>query len=208
MFLRWKPTCHKVISTYIYIYTFPEGFHGLPFFFSVFKLCYSQFSLLYFALYTSVNLTFLFIVVDITAALLWQYIGVNSQICEFNIFSADMLFIPTDIYIENFPDDKTSFLYAKQRRHYLCSNGLNLIFRKVMLVNVLARKISFMNSSNFSKSQFNYRPLIWMSYSCEKIGKKIAAWKVPKIHLHDKQSSLNELLEKDAFILIQEGSFC
>lgn len=106
------------------------------------------------------------------------------------------------------PRDKTSFLYAKQRRHYLCSNGLNLIFRKVMLVNVLARKISFMNSSNFSKSQFNYRPLIWMSYSCEKIGKKLAAWKVPKIHLHDKQSSLNELLEKDAFILIQEGSFC
>lgn len=159
------------------MYTFPDGFHGFPFFFSVFKLCYSQFSLHYSALYTCVNLTFLFAVVDNTAALLWQYIGVNSQICEFNIFSADTFFIPTDIYIANIPDDKTSFLYAKRRRNYLCSNGLSLIFRKVMLVKVLARKISFINSCNFSKSQFNYHRLIWMSYSCEKNSKKTCCMK-------------------------------
>ena len=68
---------------------------------------------LYSAFYTSVYLKFLFIEVDNTAALLWLHIWqVNSRICEFNIVSADLFFILSDVDIANFSDDNTPYLYA------------------------------------------------------------------------------------------------
>ena len=79
-------------------------------------------------------------------------------------------------------------------------------------IQALARVMSFMNLSkrrllmnSFFKTQFNYCPLIWMFHSRENNRK------INRLHerclrtiYNDKQSSFNELLEKDGSVSIHE----
>ena len=79
-------------------------------------------------------------------------------------------------------------------------------------IHALARVTSFMNLSkrrllmnSFFKTQFDYCPLIWMCHSRES-DRKINRLheRCPRTMYNDKQSSFNELLEKDGSVSIHE----
>ena len=91
-------------------------------------------------------------------------------------------------------------------------NIMDLCTRASRKIHALARVTLFMNLSNqcvlmnsFFKAQFDYCPLIWMSHSHESKGKinRLYEW-CPRTVYNDKQSSFNELLEKDGSALIHE----
>ena len=82
-------------------------------------------------------------------------------------------------------------------------------------IHALARVTPFMNLStrrllmnSFFKTQFNYCPLIWMCHSRENNRKINRLYeKCLRTIYNDKQSSFNELLEKDGSVSIHERSF-
>ena len=82
------------------------------------------------------------------------------------------------------------------------SRKIHAIARVTPFMN-LSKRLLLMNS--FFKAQFNYCPLIWMCHSRE------SNRKINRLHerclrtiYNDKQSSFNELLEKDASVSIHE----
>ena len=79
-------------------------------------------------------------------------------------------------------------------------------------IQALARVTPFMNLSkrrllmnSFFKTQYNYCPLIWMCHSHEN-NRQISRLqeRCLRIICNDKQSSFNELLEKDDSVLVHE----
>ena len=82
------------------------------------------------------------------------------------------------------------------------SRKIQALARVMPFINLSKRRL-LMNS--FFKTQFNYCPLIWMCYSRENNRKINRLHKrYLRIIYNDKQSSFNELLEKDGSVSIHE----
>ena len=99
-------------------------------------------------------------------------------------------------------DNKLSFDYHLSEICKKASRKLYALCRATPYMNLSKRKI-LMNA--FFNSQFSYCPLIWMCHSCminKKINRLHEIWL--RIIYCDKQSSFEELLEKDRSVSIHE----
>ena len=92
----------------------------------------------------------------------------------------------------------------------ICVEGLCI--RASRKIHTLARVTPFTNlekrrflKNSFAKSQFNYYPVTWMCHSRENNRKIKRLYKMClRTIYNDKQSSFNELLEKDGSVSIHE----
>ena len=92
----------------------------------------------------------------------------------------------------------------------VCVEGLYI--RASRKIHTLARVTPFTNlekrrslKNSFAKSQFNYYPITWMCHSRENNRKRKRLYKMClRTIYNDKQSSFNELLEKDGSVSIHE----